>query len=115
MVLAAGFLRTTLRGAGADIAVGIFRPPGLATFGVQSGTVYRVRQSFGFLEFIWPLRGAFRRYRVTYRVGRFQRAQDTHSVKGTSLLPAAFFYPDRATAEQYARAAIDVQLSGRRR
>ena len=37
----------------------LFRPPGLATFGVQSGTVYRVRQSFGFLESIWPLRGAF--------------------------------------------------------
>ena len=52
--------------------------------------------------------GAFRRYRVTYRFSRFQRAQDTHTVKGTSLLPAAFFYPDRATAEQYARAAIDV-------
>jgi hypothetical protein len=39
----------------------------------------------------------------------------THSVKGSSLLPPAFFHPDRATAEQYARAAIEVQLSGHRR
>jgi hypothetical protein len=39
----------------------------------------------------------------------------THSHKGSSLLPPAFSYPDQATAEQYAKAAIDTQLSTRRR
>jgi hypothetical protein len=37
----------------------------------------------------------------------------THCVIGTRLLPPAFFYPDRSTAERYARAAIDMQLSKR--
>jgi hypothetical protein len=39
----------------------------------------------------------------------------THGLNGSRLLPPAFSYPDRSTAEQYARAAISVQLSVRRR
>jgi hypothetical protein len=35
----------------------------------------------------------------------------THSLTGASLLPPGFNYPDQALAEQYARAAIDTQLS----
>jgi hypothetical protein len=38
-----------------------------------------------------------------------------HTIKGLSLLPPAFYYPDQAAAERYARAAIDAQLSVRRR
>ena len=38
----------------------------------------------------------------------------TYSRTGRSLLPPAFSYPDQATAEQYAKAAIDQQLSRRR-
>jgi hypothetical protein len=38
-----------------------------------------------------------------------------HSRTGKSLLPPAFNYPDQATAERYAKAAIDQQLSPRRR
>jgi hypothetical protein len=38
-----------------------------------------------------------------------------HSVNQSSLLPPAFLYPDQAKAERYARAAIDVQISPRRR
>jgi hypothetical protein len=38
----------------------------------------------------------------------------THSRVGRSLLPPAFNYPDQVTAEQYAKAAIDQQLSRRR-
>ena len=38
----------------------------------------------------------------------------THCLNGSSLLPPAFNYPDQATAEQYARAAISMQLSARR-
>ena len=37
----------------------------------------------------------------------------THCVIGSRLLPPAFCYPDRSTAERYARAAIDMQLSKR--
>lgn len=39
----------------------------------------------------------------------------THCLNESSLLPPAFNYPDQATAEQYARAAISMQLSARRR
>jgi hypothetical protein len=39
----------------------------------------------------------------------------THCLNGSRLLPPAFNYPDQATAEQYARAAISTQLSARRR
>jgi hypothetical protein len=39
----------------------------------------------------------------------------THCFNGSSLVPPGFNYPDQATAEQYARAAMSVQLSGRRR
>jgi hypothetical protein len=35
----------------------------------------------------------------------------THSLTGVSLLPPGFNYPDHALAEQYARAAVDMQLS----
>ena len=38
----------------------------------------------------------------------------SHSRTGRSLLPPAFSYPDEATAEQYAKVAIDQQLSRRR-
>jgi hypothetical protein len=38
-----------------------------------------------------------------------------HSLKKSRLLPPAFNYPDQATAERYARAAIDSQLSTRHR
>ena len=34
----------------------------------------------------------------------------THTYNGSSLLPPGFNYPDRTTAEEYARAAIDGQL-----
>ena len=34
----------------------------------------------------------------------------THCYRGPSLLAPGFRYPDRATAEKYAHAAIDVQL-----
>jgi hypothetical protein len=34
----------------------------------------------------------------------------TSGFTGSSLLPPGFNYPDRALAERYARAAIDVQL-----
>jgi hypothetical protein len=37
-----------------------------------------------------------------------------HSVNRSRLLPPAFNYSDRAEPERFARAAIDVQLSGRR-
>lgn len=36
----------------------------------------------------------------------------THSLTGRPLLPPGFRYPDRATAELYAQAAIDGQLRG---
>jgi len=35
----------------------------------------------------------------------------THSYVGPKLLPPGFRYPDRTTAEQYAKLAIDAQLS----
>lgn len=35
----------------------------------------------------------------------------THSLTGASLLPPGFNYPDPASAERYARAAVDTQLS----
>jgi hypothetical protein len=38
-----------------------------------------------------------------------------HGINGWRLLPPGFSYPDQATAEQYAKAAIDVQHSARRR
>jgi hypothetical protein len=38
-----------------------------------------------------------------------------HSRTDQSLLPPAFNYPDQRTAEQYAKAAIDHQLSSHRR
>jgi hypothetical protein len=38
-----------------------------------------------------------------------------HNVNRSSLLPPAFLYPDQAKAERSARAAIDVQISPRRR
>jgi hypothetical protein len=34
-----------------------------------------------------------------------------HSLTGRTLLPPAFLYPDLPIAEQYAKAAIDGQLS----
>jgi hypothetical protein len=34
----------------------------------------------------------------------------THHVNGRALLPPGFTYPDKATAEQYAKLAIDSQL-----
>ena len=36
----------------------------------------------------------------------------THFRTGSSLLPPGFNYSDRALAERYAKAAIDVQVSG---
>jgi hypothetical protein len=39
----------------------------------------------------------------------------THSLKDSSLPPPAFYHADQAMAEQYARAAINVQTSTRRR
>jgi hypothetical protein len=39
----------------------------------------------------------------------------THGINGWRLLPPGFRYPDQATAEQYAKAGIDVQHSARRR
>ena len=35
----------------------------------------------------------------------------THSLTGRALLPPGFYYLERAEAERYAKAAIDVQLS----
>ena len=37
-----------------------------------------------------------------------------HRVKRSTLLMPAFTYPDRATTVQYAKAAIDEQLSARK-
>jgi hypothetical protein len=37
----------------------------------------------------------------------------THSYNGSRLLLPGFCYPDRATAEQYAKLAIDAQLCSR--
>ena len=34
----------------------------------------------------------------------------THSLTGRSLLPPGFNYPDRMTANKYAKAATDMQL-----
>jgi len=39
----------------------------------------------------------------------------THRISGSSLLPPGFRYPDQATVERYAKAAVDAQLSARRR
>ena len=39
----------------------------------------------------------------------------THCVMGSRLLPPAFCYPDRSTAQRYARAAVDAQNSERLR
>lgn len=36
-----------------------------------------------------------------------------HRLKGLSLMPPAFHHPDQTTAERYARAVIDAQLSPR--
>ena len=62
--------------------------------------------------------------RLLYREYFVSLEQDTqgwrvvaiiHRVKRSTLLMPAFTYPDRATAVQYAKAAIDEQLSARRR
>jgi hypothetical protein len=37
----------------------------------------------------------------------------THRINGRALLPPAFSYPDRETATQYAKVAIDLQLRHR--
>jgi len=37
----------------------------------------------------------------------------THSCDGSMRLPSGFNYPDRALAERYAPAAIDLQLSAK--
>jgi hypothetical protein len=59
--------------------------------------------------------------RAVYRNCLIELAQDaqgwlvtgiTHIVSGSSLLPPGVRYLDRASAEQYAKAAIDAQLSG---
>ena len=43
--------------------------------------------------------------------GKWRVVAITHSLTGQALLPPAFNYPDLETAERYAKAAIDGQLS----
>jgi len=56
----------------------------------------------------WPYRGYF--INSAYDSEGWHVTTITHSISGSSLLPPGFRYPGQATAEQYAKAAIDVLL-----
>jgi hypothetical protein len=91
-------------------------PEGAATSHpvVSPGRLQAVDLPVGPLEIsMTNARTIHRDFFIDYAIhaGKWRVVAITHSLTGQALLPPTFNYPDLETAERYAKAAIDGQLS----